>query len=142
MCQCAWYHNTFREHLSLGNEVELCCIVYFVVSVLFKLCLDADVCILYLQECKRQFRSCQENKRREGCSGRDREKGGGESRHRHKTVTFLHSTHPVSRHCDLCTTRTFFFLFLAKSSFSVVLLLVLFALTEVLISFCAIFLFR
>ena len=40
-----------------------------------------------------------------------------ECRHRHKTVTFLHSTHPVSRHRDLYTTRTFFFLFLAKSSF-------------------------
>ena len=48
-----------------------------------------------------------------------------ECRHRHKTVTFLHSTHPVSRHRDLYTTRTFFFLSLAKS-FSVVMLLVLF----------------
>ena len=34
-----------------------------------------------------------------------------ECRHRHRTVTFLHSTHPVSRHRVLCTTRIFFFFF-------------------------------
>ena len=51
------------------------------------------------------------------CTDKHCESSMTECRHRHRTVTFLHSTHPVSRHRDLCTTRTFFCLFLAKSSF-------------------------
>ena len=26
VCECAWYHNTFLVHLSLGNKVVLYCI--------------------------------------------------------------------------------------------------------------------